>query len=137
MSRNIKNYQRFPSHCRTLNVLSPILSTNYDFQMETDYRVEGCNRPVTAEKANLLSNLPPVLLISLKRYAFTASGMEKIQKKISFGRKLSIPAKYLVSGEQSAQYELIATCSHHGRGHGGVKNKLFLQCSMYLTIDWK
>lgn len=85
--------------------------------------MEGCNRPVTAEKANLLSNLPPVLLVSLKRYTFTAGGMEKIQKKITFGRTLNIPAKYLVSGEQSAQYELIATCSHHGRGHGGAESE--------------
>ncbi|GMH40137.1 hypothetical protein BSKO_08041 [Bryopsis sp. KO-2023] len=93
------------------------LYTGKDFI--SDYRVEGSNQPVTAEKFNLLCGLPPVLLVSLKRYVFTASGMEKIQKRIRFAKTLEIPGKFMAEGRQGAQYELIATCSHHGQGYGG------------------
>lgn len=68
--------------------------------------------------------MPPVLLVSLKRYIFTERGMEKIQKRISFQSTLRIPGKLMVAREQTAHYELVATCSHHGHGHGGENTQL-------------
>ncbi|CAD7697139.1 unnamed protein product [Ostreobium quekettii] len=86
----------------------------------TDYRPTDTSKPQTATKANRLRDLPQVLLVSLKRYAYTEDGLQKIHKRIGFGSMLTIQRQWLAESKPiRADYRLVATCSHHGRGHGG------------------
>lgn len=85
----------------------------------TDYMPNNSTRPQQATKMNRLCDLPAVLLLSLKRYSYTAEGLQKIHKRIGFGSTLIIPKRWMVDSFAGAEYRLVATCSHHGRGYGG------------------
>eukprot|EP00803_Ostreobium_quekettii_P011113 evm.model.scf_1023.4 EVM.evm.TU.scf_1023.4 scf_1023:31337-34852(+) len=86
----------------------------------TDYKPTDSSQPQRATKANRLRDLPEVLLVSLKRYAYTAEGLQKIDKPIAFGAVLSMQRQWLADTKPSrVGYRLVATCSHHGKGYGG------------------
>lgn len=84
-----------------------------------EYRIEASNKVTMAEKANLFKELPQCLIISLKKYAYSQNGMIKLDKNIIFENELKIISKWMVDKKRNYKYKLMATCSHHGLGHGG------------------
>ncbi|ODV91952.1 hypothetical protein CANCADRAFT_55713 [Tortispora caseinolytica NRRL Y-17796] len=76
----------------------------------------------TGKKVTLLSKLPLILVVQLKRFLFTVSHgayqLTKINKQVKFGAELTIPQEVLLDHEPGAslpKYKLFGIVYHHGR----------------------
>lgn len=85
-----------------------------------DYRVPGEQRRVMANKSNIFKKLPPYLIVCVKQYVYTSTGLQKIVKRIEFGPKLQFQRSWMAESRNHCVYRLCATCNHHGQGHGGI-----------------
>jgi len=83
-----------------------------------DY-ISKSGRKVMATKTNVLKKLPPCLIIYMKQYKYTRSGMEKVHKCVGFGSTLEFKKNWIADGRRQSTYRLCATCNHHGQGRGG------------------
>lgn len=78
---------------------------------------------VEASKQVLIDELPPVLILHLKRFQFDAmGGTQKIGKKVGYPLDLEIPREVLsrqkvasLSGGSLPRYKLFAVVYHHGK----------------------
>jgi ubiquitin carboxyl-terminal hydrolase 10 len=77
---------------------------------------------VEASKQVLIDELPPVLILHLKRFHFEAEGgISKISKKIGYPLELDIPKEVLSRqkvaslGSNMPRYRLFAVVYHHGK----------------------
>ncbi|CAF3723300.1 unnamed protein product [Rotaria sp. Silwood1] len=79
-----------------------------------------CNQPVHAAKQMLLSILPPVLIIQLKRFTENNGHMRKLDTFVNFpitGLDLN---EFMIDRQEKCLYDLIAVANHMGtvsRGH--------------------
>ena len=79
-----------------------------------------CNKPVYAAKRLLLSILPPILIIQLKRFTENNNHRRKLDTFVDYpitGLDLS---EFMVNREEKCLYDLIAVANHMGtidRGH--------------------
>jgi len=80
---------------------------------------------VEASKQVLIDELPPVLILHLKRFHFDAEGgISKISKKIGYPLELDIPREVLSRqkvaslGSNMPRYRLFAVVYHHGKNAG-------------------
>ncbi|ODQ67165.1 cysteine proteinase [Nadsonia fulvescens var. elongata DSM 6958] len=74
---------------------------------------------VEAHKQTLLDELPPVLIIHLKRFTYTNDGrIKKLTKEIGYNIDLEIPAECMTAskrtGTRSRKYKLFGAVYHHG-----------------------
>jgi ubiquitin carboxyl-terminal hydrolase 10 len=75
---------------------------------------------IRASKQVLLERLPPVLILLLKRFAYTGTGARKLQKHIAFRDTLQVLPRWVSHTSAANQppasltYRLQALLSHHG-----------------------
>jgi ubiquitin C-terminal hydrolase len=88
-----------------------------------DYSCDVCKKKTTATMKNSISHLPPVTIVSVKR--FTNAG-RKVRGKIAwdldcvdFAPHMAFPHDPLSGGVPDTVYETIAVIQHHGSLHGG------------------
>ncbi|KAL4222900.1 ubiquitin-like protein-specific protease [Mactra antiquata] len=89
---------------------------------KNQYRCEGCNKLVDAEKGAKLRSLPSILTLSLLRFSFDYQKLERFKETGRFSFPQSINMKPFcdnVSGEESLDYELFSVVIHMGGAHGG------------------
>ncbi|BDA47004.1 probable ubiquitin carboxyl-terminal hydrolase 10 at C-terminar half [Coccomyxa sp. Obi] len=86
------------------------------------YKVRDGSEPVTARKVVQLYALPRILVLHLKRFAYTGhTGTGKIHKTVHYGDRLRIQPSWMAEGcpdarhRGGADYDLIAVVHHHGR----------------------
>ncbi len=76
-----------------------------------------------AKKVMQLARLPQVLVLHLVRFAYGAGSSGKANKAVSFGSSLKLKPSMLADDcpdkKGKAEYQLIATVSHHGRTLSG------------------
>lgn len=82
------------------------------------------NREVMAKKQTFIDNLPPVLVIHLKRFSYDHANngnIEKLKKKITFGHQLTIPSELFSNWKKhiNKDYKLTGVVYHHGTGAEG------------------
>jgi ubiquitin C-terminal hydrolase len=86
-----------------------------------DYRPPKPGAPPTeATKTVRIASLPDVLILHLCRFHW-AAGSSKINRQITFDPQISPRGSWLdgcCSKERGAQYELVATVTHHGKNIG-------------------
>lgn len=107
------------------------------------YKIEA-GREVIARKQTFIDELPPVLILQLKRFSYQhdqgdydnehnyeesegeahrgVGTIEKVMKDIKFGLNLTIPSECLLAGVRTTQkqdYQLIGAIYHHGRNAQG------------------
>ena len=91
----------------------------------TDQVVCGrCREATDHEKKLDLSRLPPVLLVQLKRFEFSAASRRKIQTFVSFplnGLDLTqyVHRSCINEEPEERQYDLFAVINHYGSLYGG------------------
>lgn len=80
---------------------------------------ESLDWEMGASKQYKFEQLPGVLIVQLKRFAFSATGGGKISKHIHFPDRLTIPASllgpYATRGERERSYKLFGVVEHHGK----------------------
>ncbi|KAE8337030.1 hypothetical protein BDV24DRAFT_154710 [Aspergillus arachidicola] len=84
---------------------------------------------VTATKQIFIENLPPVLILHLKRFQYDSvtRGTQKIWKKVGYPLDLEIPREVLPPNRRNImmaqgglpKYRLIGVIYHHGKNAGG------------------
>ncbi|KAK9807533.1 hypothetical protein WJX72_001859 [[Myrmecia] bisecta] len=82
-----------------------------------DYKWKDGVEGATATKTVTLLRLPQILVIHLMRFSYGLTGTGKVHKALRFDTTLRMQRAW-VSDKcpmQGAEYELIATVSHHGR----------------------
>eukprot|EP00210_Caulerpa_lentillifera_P009038 g8626.t1 len=84
-----------------------------------DYKVPGSHQTTLATQVNLFKELPKYLVLCLKQYTFNGRGIEKMHKFVSFGSTLKFKRGWMADGHRPQNYQLLATCNHHGSGRGG------------------
>ncbi|KAJ7049226.1 hypothetical protein C8F01DRAFT_1185032, partial [Mycena amicta] len=80
---------------------------------------------VSASQQVLIEALPPVLVLHLKRFCYSADqgGVVKVGKQIAFGPELEVPVDVI---EQGVRYRLFGVIYHHGVV--GVGRALYVGC---------
>lgn len=80
------------------------------------YRPQDHLPPTEATKALRLQRLPPLLVLYLMRFD-PANRHQKISKHVGFPPRLKMNSRWLAadSRDRAAEYELIATVTHHGK----------------------
>ncbi|KAI7836053.1 hypothetical protein COHA_010084 [Chlorella ohadii] len=80
------------------------------------YRPQDHLPPMDATKALRLQRLPPLLVLYLMRFD-PANRHQKISKHVGFPPRLKMNSRWLAadSRDRAAEYELIATVTHHGK----------------------
>lgn len=84
-----------------------------------DYRLPGSHQKTSATKINLFKELPKFLVLCLKQYTYNGRGIEKMHKYVNFGSTLKFKRSWMADGHRPLNYQLLATCNHHGYGRGG------------------
>eukprot|EP00727_Mastigamoeba_balamuthi_P000804 m51a1_g10720 hypothetical protein (431) ;mRNA; r:225985-228257 len=85
--------------------------------------IQGYNgrQLATATKSAVLEQLPLVLVLHLKRFAFESGQGTKVAKHVALPQTLRIPPQFQNGAKTTADYSLFSIISHHGedieRGH--------------------
>ncbi|KAF3918396.1 hypothetical protein ABW20_dc0104705 [Dactylellina cionopaga] len=101
------------------NIVDAIRHISLPEQLQgVDFKsARGAN--ASATKQTFIENLPPVLILHLKRFHYNnAGGTQKIWKSIGYPLDLEIPVEVLSPTSRSAQktiYKLISVVYHHGK----------------------
>ncbi|OAD73588.1 hypothetical protein PHYBLDRAFT_133421 [Phycomyces blakesleeanus NRRL 1555(-)] len=78
---------------------------------------------VDATKQIYLENIPPVLILHMKRFVFdNVGGVQKLQKQVTYGTTLTIEPEWMAQGSKSSgpvSYQLFGVVYHHGVSAGG------------------
>ncbi|EGT51298.1 hypothetical protein CAEBREN_11655 [Caenorhabditis brenneri] len=93
------------------------LDANFREEKLDDFTCSECNEKGNATKQADYIKLPPVLIIQLNRYKYTAKGRQKLKTPLAYPRE--IPAKAFQRVDQSnpppaAMYDLFAVTIHEG-----------------------
>jgi ubiquitin carboxyl-terminal hydrolase 10 len=105
-----------------------------------DYRPPKPGAPPTeATKTVRIASLPDVLILHLCRFHW-AAGSSKINRQIIFDPQISPRGSWLdgsCSKERGAQYELVATVTHHGKniGNGHYTSDVMQSDGRWLRFD--
>ncbi|TRM61324.1 hypothetical protein BD626DRAFT_405830 [Schizophyllum amplum] len=77
-----------------------------------------------------IASLPPVLVVHLKRFFYSADEVKKVSKEVRFGPILDFPANsnVLAKRTSAAKYRLFAVLYHHGRSAAGGHYTLDVLC---------
>jgi len=125
-----------PFYCLHLDIQNPQINDleqallAYGMPESVEGYTDENNSTIAASQATTLEKLPKILILHLKRFAFTiesipaSSGSEKqpyhsgqikkIHKFISFPKMLHLP-KSLVAANQKTLYKLLSVICHHGK----------------------
>ncbi|KAI9015765.1 hypothetical protein CLU79DRAFT_764620 [Phycomyces nitens] len=78
---------------------------------------------VDATKQIYLENIPPVLILHMKRFVFdNVGGVQKLQKQVTYGTTLTIDPEWMAQSSKSSSpinYHLFGVVYHHGVSAGG------------------
>jgi len=84
------------------------------------YHCDNCKVNTTAVIKPLISHLPDVLVLHLKRFNFESGYLDKIEDLVTFPLHNLDMSKYLISGTRaSCSYDLYAIINHHMYQTGG------------------
>jgi len=91
-------------------------------------------------KRNMLQELPAILILNLKRFAYLQGGVQKIKKAIKYEEKMKFDSSLLAqeaSAESRAvEYTLMAVINHHGeRADVGHYNALVRYNDTWFMYD--
>ncbi|KAL1658248.1 hypothetical protein GGF50DRAFT_67626, partial [Schizophyllum commune] len=77
-----------------------------------------------------IASLPPVLVLHLKRFFYSADEVKKVSKEVRYGPVLEFPANSNVLAKRTAaaKYRLFAVLYHHGRSAAGGHYTLDVLC---------
>jgi len=81
-----------------------------------DYRCDSCKQSTSAMIKPVISHLPDVLVLHLKRFNFISGYLDKIEDLVTFPLHNLDMSKYLIQGARSQannQYDLYAVVNHH------------------------
>ncbi|KAF6262817.1 hypothetical protein COO60DRAFT_573899 [Scenedesmus sp. NREL 46B-D3] len=89
------------------------------------YKVKGHDAAVEAEKVVKISKLPQVLLLAINRYTYSQDrGSSKLHHNVTYPLSLRMRPQWTSDDcpeRRSAQYQLIALVTHHGRNASGAQ----------------
>lgn len=106
-----------------VNTVNEALASSFDSESLDDYICTKTRQVVEATRIMSLEELPPVLILQMKRFVYdaTTGGVQKLMKPVQFTVDLEIP-KSVLSNEARAklslkqrQYKLFAVVYHNGR----------------------
>lgn len=123
-----------PFFCLHLDIQNPQINDleqallAYGMPESVEGYTDENNLAVAASQATTLEKLPKILILHLKRFAFTLENVSasnekqsyqsgqinKIHKYISFPKALQLP-KSLVASNQKTLYKLLSVICHHGK----------------------
>ncbi|KAI3637041.1 hypothetical protein MIR68_004747 [Amoeboaphelidium protococcarum] len=99
---------------------SAILNLSKPEQLE-EYQIPS-GKKVTASKQLFIEQLPPVLILHLKRFIYENGETQKVRKSITYPLRLKItPASFspVTKPTQSIHYQLFGVVYHHGKSATG------------------
>jgi ubiquitin carboxyl-terminal hydrolase 10 len=106
------------------NIIDAMKGLTSQEKLQGDFNTAR-GKNVEASKQVLIDELPPVLILHLKRFHFDAEGgISKISKKIGYPLELDIPREVLSRqkvaslGSNMPRYRLFAVVYHHGKNAG-------------------
>lgn len=118
-----------PFLCVPLDISDDSINTLEDAFVRFGETEELAFKEVVAKKQTFIDQLPPILLIQLKRFLYqlgeNAGGIEKLKKKVAYSHTLTLPNECLSpalrkhAGAGSKTYRLLAVVYHHGVGAEG------------------
>lgn len=84
-------------------------------ELVSNYTCEQCSQTKTTTKKLLLSSLPPVLMIQLKRFKiFASGGSSKIESPVDFDLQIDLAPFTVHAGGTPLVYELFGVICHTG-----------------------
>ncbi|CAO3587937.1 unnamed protein product [Absidia cylindrospora] len=87
--------------------------TMHDYMSPSGVRVD-------ATKQVYLENLPPVLILHVKRFVFdNVGGVQKLRKQVHYSSKMTIQQDWMARPSPSITYQLFGVVYHHGNSAGG------------------
>jgi len=100
------------------------------------YTCSKRNVEVQAQKQTTIEQLPRVMMLHLKRFAYDTSQAHKLDKFVSFPLRLAVKNSFLstekIATEAQKQYSLFAVVSHHGK----VPAKGHYTCDIFSKGEW-
>ncbi|CAO3624853.1 unnamed protein product [Cunninghamella echinulata] len=117
--------------------IEPYQSLPLDIQPESVYSIEDAIRNMTlpetmhdymspsgervdATKQIYLENLPPVLILHVKRFVFdNVGGVQKLRKQVTYSSKMTIQPDWMARSSSPVIYQLFGVVYHHGTSAGG------------------
>jgi ubiquitin carboxyl-terminal hydrolase 10 len=106
------------------NIIDAMKGLTSQEKLQGDFNAAR-GKNVEASKQVLIDELPPVLILHLKRFHFDAEGgISKISKKIGYPLELDIPREVLSRQKVASlsstmpRYRLFAVVYHHGKNAG-------------------
>ncbi|KAL1744963.1 hypothetical protein HDZ31DRAFT_37482, partial [Schizophyllum fasciatum] len=84
-----------------------------------------------------IASLPPVLVLHLKRFFYSADEVKKVSKEVRYGPILEFPANSNVLAKRTAaaKYRLFAVLYHHGRSAAGGHYTLDVLCPTRFAVS--
>ena len=70
--------------------------------------------PVQATKQLFLQEVPPILILHLKRFVYQTNTIQKLHKHIQFPSTLTLTPDLFSSKRPGYSYELLSVVYHHG-----------------------
>lgn len=114
-----------PLYDASIDTLEAAITSVMATETISGYRpAGGTGTACEASKSERFQSLPEVLVLHMMRFQFSGSS-EKLNKVVRYGTRLRVKAGWMMAGssnrDRRAEYELVATISHHGqsiaRGH--------------------
>ncbi|KAJ7058298.1 hypothetical protein C8F01DRAFT_1147794 [Mycena amicta] len=116
------------SHVSTIQITPSTTTTSSSSSSSTSS--QPAPTPISASQQVLIEALPPVLVLHLKRFCYSADqgGVVKVGKQIAFGPELEVPLDVMsaglrktlpAAGRQGVRYRLFGVIYHHGVSASG------------------
>ncbi|CAB3407908.1 unnamed protein product [Caenorhabditis bovis] len=96
------------------STLLDALNAYYRVEKLDDYRCSECNRTGCVTKEIDYTLLPPVLIIQLNRYRYTAKGRQKLKTSLAYPREICSTIFNRKNNTNPEMYELFAVTIHDG-----------------------
>jgi len=78
------------------------------------YQCDSCKSQTTALIKPLISHLPDILVLHIKRFNFESGYLDKIEDLVTFPLRNLDMSRHLIQGlKQNASYDLYAVVNHH------------------------
>jgi len=109
-----------------IRTLTDALTANFASEQLDGYLCTKTKEEIAAVKVSSLEELPPVLILHLKRFVYSANtgGVQKLLKPVTFTADLELPKNILsaecraLSQVRQRQYKLLSVVYHSGREAG-------------------
>jgi len=108
-----------------IRTLTDALISNFASEELDGFLCAKTKKEIAAVKSSSLEELPPTLILHLKRFVYSSStgGVQKLLKPVSFSCDLELPKSILspecrggqTGGSRQRQYKLFAVVCHSGR----------------------